>query len=138
MATLYTTAKRDVLEDWASGKTLKAMLISDAHTPSAAHDFVADLTSNEIPSTTRQTLANVAVSVSGTNAYVSADPITFSAVPDPGGGLKAKYVAVFDDAGGSDATKELVALVAFGEAQTLDGSDVTMNWNPDGIFGIST
>lgn len=118
-----------------STASVRALLVTSAYTYSDAHEFVDDVSANEVSggSYARQTLGSVAQSTNTTTDRViidAADP-TFSAVPDQGGSdIGGVIYYVF----GSDDTDSY--LISFQDATdvTANGSDISVTIPALGIF----
>lgn len=137
---LLTTAGRAALgAAWSSG-TYKAMLLRPSYVPDVADGAVSALTAYEITGTGytggyggsgRKTLASktvTAVPASDEVRYDAAD-LTWTAL-DAG---VVGWVAVIAEAGGSDATSTVLAVLSV-PATLTDGSDFPVEWPATGLW----
>lgn len=110
-----------------SSDTIKAALLSDAYTYSAAHEFLSDISATVL--STAQTLASK--SVTG-GAFDAADPV-YTAVSS---GANAKFVALYKDTGVA-GTSPLLFLIdtATGIPMATNGGDITVQFD-NGAYKI--
>lgn len=124
------------LIDWDTN-TIKAQLMADAHVPDFdTHDFRADVSANEAPGATAQTIPSRAFSYdAGTNKFRldETGTITFTT---PTAGTTVGGVVIYKDTGAA-ATDCLIALLAFGSTFNTNGQDVTVTFNANGIGEIT-
>lgn len=101
--------------------TVKAALLSDAYTYSAAHEFLSDISASVL--STAQTLASKAV----TGGVFDAADVVYTAVTS---GATARYVALYHDTG-VVGTSSLIFLVdtAAGLPMATNGGDITIQWD---------
>ena len=101
--------------------TIKAALLSDAYTYSAAHEFLSDISASVL--NTAQTLA----SKSFTGGVFDAADVVYTAVAS---GANARYVALYHDTG-TAGTSSLIFLVdtATGLPMATNGGDITIQWD---------
>jgi hypothetical protein len=119
-----------------AAKTLKAALLN-VYTPNPDHNFVSELT-NEIVGNgyARATLGSVVASQDDTNNWgkLTSATVAFGAV-GPVGGQAITHLVVFDDAGGADAARELVA--AYTCVATLNGGTFSATIHANGLLTVS-
>ena len=107
--------------------TIKAILLSDAYTYSAAHEFLSDIAASQLG--TNQTLA----SKSFTGGVFDAADVVYSAVTL---GANAKFVALYKDTGVAGTSPVLFfADVITGFPMATNGGDITVKWD-DGAYKI--
>ena len=101
--------------------TVKAALLSDAYTYSAAHEFLSDISASVL--NTAQTLASKAV----TGGVFDAADVVYTAVTS---GANARYVALYHDTG-TAGTSSLIFFVdtATGLPMATNGGDITVQWD---------
>lgn len=139
-ANFYTSFK-----EWMADGTIDldndafgVILCTSAYTPSTAHDFVDDVTANEVSGNgyARDALTTVTWAPSGTQLQFNADDATFTAT---GGDIVARYWVLYDNANGSDATRELVAYGLLddtpADVTTTNGNTLTIQWGAT-IFNL--
>ena len=104
-----------------SSVTVKAALLSDAYTYSAAHEFLSDVSASVL--NTAQTLASKSV----TGGVFDAADVVYTAVAS---GATARYVALYHDTG-SAGTSSLIFFVdtATGLPMATNGGDITVQWD---------
>lgn len=116
-----------------SSDTIKACLVKSTYTPTLATDaHLNDLGSNRIG--TDQTLAGKGI----TNGALSANNITFPAVP---AGSTVTYLLVYKLVGDGSSSDNTSPLIVFYDTITgfpfaSGGTDVTISWNASGIFRV--
>jgi hypothetical protein len=119
-----------------AAKTLKAALLN-SYTPNSDHNFVSDLT-NEISGNgyARVALTSIVASQDDTNDWgkLTSATIDFGAV-GPAAGQAVTHLAVFDDAGGSDAARELVAVYTC--VATLNSGNFSATIPANGLLTIA-
>ena len=101
--------------------TVKAALLSDAYTYSAAHEFLSDISASVL--NTAQTLASKAVA----GGVFDAADVVYTAVTS---GANARYVALYHDTGVA-GTSSLIFFVdtATGLPMATNGGDITVQWD---------
>lgn len=101
--------------------TVKAALLSDAYTYSAAHEFLSDISASVL--NTAQTLASKSI----TGGVFDAADVVYTAVAS---GANARYVALYHDTG-TAGTSSLIFLVdtATGLPMATNGGDITVQWD---------
>ncbi|MCO4240842.1 hypothetical protein ACFOW3_13400 [Acidovorax facilis] len=104
-----------------STDTIKAALLSDAYTYSAAHEFLSDVSATVLD--TAVTLTSKSI----TGGVFDAADAVFTLV-DPG--ANAKFVVLYVDTGVA-GTSSLLYLVdtATGLTMTTNGGDITAQWD---------
>lgn len=127
--------QQDALQDWLSGKTLKALICNNTDAAALATvEFVDDISANEIAGGgyARQTLANVTVNVNTQShiAWIDADDITWSSLDQTGVTFGSVYI--FADTG-NDATAQLIARLDI-DGDTSTGTDYTVELSSTGGF----
>jgi len=141
--------KRELLDAYLSGATIRVLLLDDSQTYSFDvdnHDFVSDITAagSEMSGTgySRQTLQNVTITVDDTDdeGVFDADDVTISGL-DAG---TIQTVVVYEQIGGDDTTPgDDRVLAVFDDSSVSDlplatnGSDVQIPWDAEGIINIS-
>ena len=121
--------------DWDTN-TIKVMLTTSSYTPNQdTHEDKADVT-NEVSGTgytaggatlgskTATTSANV-LTMDAANTTWSSSTIT------------ARRAVIYDDSGGTDASKALILWVDFGTDESSSSGDFTIAWNASGIATIT-
>ena len=101
--------------------TVKAALLSNAYTYSAAHEFLSDISASVL--NTAQTLASKAVA----GGVFDAADVVYTAVT---AGANARYVALYHDTG-TAGTSSLIFFVdtATGLPMATNGGDITVQWD---------
>lgn len=126
--TLYPKYKEKALSTGLnlSSGTVKAALLSDAYTYSAAHEFLSNLTG---VLGTAQTLSSKSI----TNGVFDAADVTYTAVA---GGSNAAAVALYVDTGVA-GTSSLIAFIdtVTGLPMATSGGDITVQWD-NGTYKI--
>jgi len=143
--------KRDVMRGQHDhpSDTLRLMLLDDSSSYSFdqdSHEQVSDITSagNEMSGTgySRQTLSNVSVTVDDTDdeGVMDANDVTFSGL-DAG---TIQTLVVYQQTGGDDTSPaDDNVIVVLDDANvsdlplTTNGSDVTIQWDSEGIVNIA-
>lgn len=124
MSELYPKGAGHILADYVSGKTLKVLFY--AGTFSSGDEFVGDLTGADIVARSGA-LSGITTAL----GVLDANDITLTAVT----GSAFGHLIVYEDTG-SDATSELNAIFDV-STFTPDGTDVTVVWNPAGLYAIA-
>lgn len=131
---VYDAAKKGVLDGSIALETdtIKLALLTDAHSPSAADEFYADVEPDEISGdgyTAGGIEIDVALSRTGDTVEFDAVDIDIeSLAPD------FRYAVVYSDTG---ASKPLLALLDPGALQEPSGGSVTLTFNASGIFTLT-
>jgi len=115
--------------------TVKVMLTTSSYTPDQdAHDFKDDVT-NEVSGTGYT--AGGATLASKTVTPV-ANVVTFDAADTTwsSSSITARRAVVYVDTG-TPSTSALICWIDFGEDETSDNGDFTIQWNASGIFTIT-
>jgi len=122
---------------YLAGRTLKALLLN-GYVDDPDHNFVSDVSATEIAGNgyARQTLGSLVASQDDSTNRGALDcaDIAFGAV-GPGGGQPVTTLVVYDDAGGADSAREVVAV--YDCAVTLDGDTFTAIINAAGLLIVS-
>lgn len=129
--------------DW-NNDTIKAMLVANTYTPDIdAHDFLDDVRAHEIANgngytTNGATLASKTVTIDTANDRVAVDAADLSWAS---ANFTAKYVVIYKDVGGADATRLLVCVFDLDDSsssasKTVQGGTFALNFNAAGIFAI--
>lgn len=133
--TLYNHSARRFADGSNASTDTYKVLLATAATFDASDDTLASITFTEVAEdngylTGGETLANVAVTTTGTNgARLDADNVVWSA---SGGSITASYAIVYND---SDTDDPPVAFIDFdGEQSAGDGTDFIIVWNDQGIL----
>jgi hypothetical protein len=133
---VYNKAKEKFLSgqlNWGTGglgDTFKAVLISNAYTPSVNHVALSD-----IPSAARIGISAALAGKDVTNGVASANPASFSGLSTTSG-LTIRYIAIIkQNAGDTEATSYLVAFIDTATGITtglpVTQSTATIEWAPD-------
>jgi hypothetical protein len=139
MANVYNTGKIELSTggstDWTAD-TIKALLVSSVYVYSSAHQFVNEVTANELANSgyARQTLTSKTVALDGSDVKITAANLTFSAL---GAGTTPDAVIIFRDTG-NDATAPLLAYNAFDGAQDApNGTDYSVTLPATGLIRLT-
>lgn len=113
---------------------MKVVLVNNATTFNAAHDFYDDISAGLVSGTAAIALTSPAVTESaGVITFDAADTgLTWTAVSDAGG---VGAAIVFNDTG-TPATSPLIAFLDAADLAT-NGSDITLTFNASGIFTLN-
>jgi hypothetical protein len=141
--------KRELLDAYLSGATIRVLLLDDSETYSFdvdTHDFVDDVLAagTEMSGTgySRQTLQNVSITVgdTGDEGVFDADDVTFTGLD--AGTIQA--VVVYHQVGGDDSTPGDDRVLAVHDDASVgdlplatNGSDITISWDSEGIINIT-
>jgi len=133
-AGLLNMAKADLLD--FDTNTIKVMLTTSAYVPNQdTHDNKDDVT-NEVTGT-----AYVAGGMAlGTKTVVQAlNVVTLDAADTQWAAstITARRAVVYDDAGGTAATKRLILWVDFGQDEISSNGNFTIAWNASGIATLT-
>jgi hypothetical protein len=124
--------------DWDTD-TIKVMLLTSAYTPNQdSHDYLDDVVANEVSGTGYT--AGGATLASKTNTYdASTNTVKFDAadVTWSSSTITARYAVVYSDAGGSNATKALIAYFDFTTDRASSNGDFVVRWGTDGVFSAT-
>jgi len=126
----------DFLEDMGeelhnmASDVFKICLLSDGHTPSAAHSTYADISANELSDGNGYTtggvaLANVAWAKTGGVVKFDADDAQW-----PGANFTSRYGVIYNTSSGD----RLVCLIDFLENKQAAGITFEIRFDTDGIF----
>ena len=104
-----------------STDTIKAALLSDAYTYSAAHEFLSDVSATILDAAETLTSKSIAGGV-----FDAADAVFALVAP----GANAKFVALYVDTGVA-CTSSLIMLIdtATGIPMATNGGDITVQWD---------
>jgi hypothetical protein len=124
--------------DWDT-HTIKCMLCTSAYTPDQdAHIYKSSVT-NEVAASGNYsaggaTLSNKTITyTSGTNVIaISCDPITWA-----NSTITAAKAIIYDDAGGTDASKVLIGYIDFGGDMVSSSGNFTITPNGAGLATIT-
>lgn len=134
--TVYNRAKYKCA-NYLAGLTLKAMLVN-VYTPNADHNVVSDVSATEISGNgyARTALTSIAASQDNTNDWgkLTSATIAFGAV-GPGGGQAITHLIVYDDAGGADASRDVIAV--YDCVATLNGGTFSATIAANGLCTLS-
>lgn len=141
----YNKGKYHVLNSTInlSSDTIKVMLVTSSYTFNADHDFISDVSANELSVTGytggfggsgRKTLTGKSITEDDTNdrAYFTASNVTWatlSAGQTIGGAILMKEVT-------TNADSPLIAFVDLVDTAT-NGGDITIAWNAGGILRLA-
>ncbi len=143
MANVYTRGKLAMTDGtlgaagWTTGgANIGVLLVTSSYTYDPDHDFVSDIT-NELSGGgyVRQTgLASRTVAENDTNDRIEYDAadVTFPSL-DLAAGQPAAAI-VYNNAPGSDATRQLLARVTLPGAPAPNGGDYTITWDAAGVL----
>lgn len=140
---VYNRAKKNLMDGTIDLDTsaIKVLLVTSAYTPDADHNFVSQVSANELVNVSgtgyaRKTLSSKTVTQDDTNnlAYFDAADLSYTAI----NAGTAKAAIVFYDTG-SDATAVLIAYIdqGFGAGVATNGSDLTLTWPATGILKLT-
>jgi hypothetical protein len=124
--------------DWTSGSfVIRAMVMTSSYTPSVDHNFVSDVT-NEITNANyaRRTVSNRTLTEDDTNDRVKVDADDITPFTALGAGDLPKYVGIYVQTGGSDASPsddDLLMVLDLGSAPAPNGGDYSMPFHADGL-----
>lgn len=131
---VYNSFKRDILDGTIdlANDTIKVMLVNASYVPDADHDFVSDVSANELSGTGyiggfagsgRKTIANKAFSTDLVNdrSEFTFDPVTWTAI-DAGTAAYAILVKEITN----DAASRLVAWLDLSPDVVTNGGDFTL------------
>lgn len=120
------------------GDTLKAMLCTSSYTPNQdTHEFKADVT-GEVVGTgyTAGGAALTGVSTSYTGASntwaLDADDVSWTTST-----ITARYLVLYDTAGGADSARRLIGYVDFGTDVSTTAGTLTVSWAAAGIVTVT-
>jgi len=133
---LYNKAKEKFLSaqlNWGTdsgGDTFKAVLLTNAYTPSATHTSLLD-----IPSSARIGISGALVGKSITDGIAAANPASFTGLPTSTG-LNIRYIAIIkQNSGDSEAQSYLIAFIDTATGITtgipVTQSTATIEWALD-------
>jgi hypothetical protein len=127
--------------DWEGAAVIRAMITTGTYTPNADHNFVSDVT-NEITNAgyARRTVSTKTVTEDDTNDRAKVDAADITTFTALGAGDLPKYVILYVQTGGSDATPsddELLCWLDLGSAPPPNGGDYTVQFHADGIGYVS-
>ncbi len=136
--TLIANGSVDLLTD-----TLKVMLLSSAYTPNKDHNFISDISANELSGTGytagfggsgRKTLAGKTVTQDDTNdlAVFDANDVTWTAI---NAGTVA-YAAVVKEVT-SNADSPVLAVLDVSPDVATNGGDWTLQWGALGLIKLA-
>lgn len=110
--------------------SIKIALLTDAYTPSAAHEFYSDLT-GEVANGNGYTAGGKALT--GVTWGFSSPYTVFDAadVTWTGATITARYAALYD---ASAAGSPLIMMLDLGSSFSSSGSDFTIQFDANGIF----
>jgi hypothetical protein len=124
--------------DWAGATDVEVLLVDDTYTFDADHNFVSDVSGDELPSAdnyARQDLAGrTLVEDDATDrAVFDATDFSIAALGPATSGPIVGGAIIFVNAGGADSANPLIAYVPLVDTQ-VNGSDFTITWSSDGVF----
>lgn len=141
MASIIPKSAKLNIVGGASGyatKTLKLMLLKPTYVPLTSHDFIDDVSGEEITDLGSVyvaggvTIAAGKVGVQhGDNAYLDFDNISIG----PGATVSYRYGALYVDTG-NPATSEILAIIDFGATQSVTSGTSTIQWNALGVIYV--
>lgn len=113
-----------------------AMLVTDAYTPAAAHDFRDDVT-NELAASGNYVaggfaLAGITVALSGTEARFDANDLSIASAS-----FTARGCVIYKRRGGAASADELVSAHTFGADITSSGGTFVIAWDATGIDALT-
>jgi hypothetical protein len=137
----YNSGKRDIFDGTIDlvNDTIKVMLVNASYTPNADHDFVDDVSANELSGTGytagfggagRKTIAGKSFSTDNTNdrAEFTFNAVTWSAI----NAGTAAYAILMKEIT-NDAASRLIAYLDLNPDVVTNGGDFTLT--PDGTAG---
>lgn len=124
--------------DW-DADTIGVLLAQPGYVANADHNLVNEVT-NELTGGTyvRKTLTGKVVTEDDANdrAVLDADDVTWTALQTAAPGEIAAWAVVFEDVGGTDATRHLI--VAFDLVDSaVDGTDFLLQFSANGLLTIN-
>jgi len=141
----FNRGKQQVLSGSTSllSDTIKVMLVTSSYTFDADHNFVSEVSANEVSvvgytggfaGAGRKALANKSVTEDDTNdlAYFDADDLTWTGLATGatvGGAILVKEVT-------NDAASQLLVFMDLADTPT-NGGDITLAWNASGIVRLT-
>lgn len=129
---VYNGAKgHNATLDWsAGGQTFRAILLNSTHTFNPDHDFVSDISANEMGGAGRVDVTGRSVTISDASDRADHDGnnVTFGAVTGT-----AQFVVVYKF-GTGDADSRLICCIDFG-AQVVAAVAITVKWNSGASSG---
>lgn len=118
--------------------TIKVMLVTSSYTPDQdAHDFINDVSANEVSGTGYTaggaTLASVAVTADNTDneGVFDAADTTWSTST-----ITARGAVLYKDTGNA-ATSPVICYFDFGSDKVSSAGDFTIAWNSEGILNLN-
>lgn len=121
--------------DW-DADTIGVLLAQPAYVPNPDHNLVNEVT-NELTGGTyvRKNLTTKVVTEDDANdrASMDADDITWAALATVAAGQQIRYLVYYEDVGGTDATRHLIAAVQLPADVTTDGTDFVVQHHANGI-----
>lgn len=125
--------------DWDGATDVRVLLTTSSYTPVRTHNVVADVT-NELSGTgyaRKATASRTVTEVDGSNrAELDLADITYTGLVLAAG--TPKYAVFYDEAGGTDASRQLIGVVDLGSAPAPDGSNYLVSWDATGVFRLTT
>lgn len=121
--------------DFASD-TIKVMLVTSSYTPADAHDFINDVSSNEVSgagyTSGGATLSGLAVTQDDTDdeGVFDANDVSWTTAT-----ITARGAVIYKDSG-SAATSPIVGYIDFTTDRTSTAGTFTITWNAEGILNI--
>lgn len=138
MANLYNTGIQDLMDgtiQWGTSD-MRCILLTSSYTFDADHDFLDDVSANEISQGGRAALDGETTVLDLANDEVSADATDETYTALAAGDTPSQIVIYKQNA--SDAAAELLCRCALPSAPVPNGGDYEIVWDPtDGIFKIS-
>lgn len=126
--------------------TIKVVYLESTYSPSASHEFLSDVSGDEISvsgySAGGPTLGSKTVAYSSTNRVVTLGGAVAIFSADVIAATDARYAAIYKSTG-TDSTSPLLGYIDFGSVLDDDGNSngspqFGVKWNTDGIFRISS
>lgn len=117
--------------------TIKAALLLDTYTLSAAHSIFGDVSSHEVAAGNGYAaggvaLANQSVTVTGAQSKFSADPATWAALTKT-----FRYLALYANKTANGVVNPLIALILLDNTPAnivVTAADYSIQWNANGIL----
>lgn len=136
--TIEAIVRGDFTLDWDNASwAVKGMLLTASAAPDrAAHDFINDLSANEISGTGYtaggKTLTTKAVVISGTKVILDADDLSWPGATFAGAN-GVRYIAIYNDTG-TPSTSRLLGIGDFDTLREVTAGTFNVNWDADGVI----
>lgn len=139
----YTNGPKHAVTDtnWLSD-TIRVYLLGSGYTPDQdAHEFLSAVIAQELATANGYTAGGVALGTKTVTVDTTTNQTRLGAAntlwtPSAGQTLTANY-AVVAKATGTNSTSPLLGYIDFGGAQSAQGDNFTLAWDPTGILRIT-